>query len=120
MKCPKKKKKKKSLYLVKVGPERADGQLCPVPRAGGVSGYVPDGIPQWSIIHLHIDIEQPRSSVTLAGYKVVKVDAVGVIFLKLRQEQVSSLAFWFPRSVDQHEGACGNKSRASKPKTVLF
>lgn len=68
-------------YLVKVGPEGADGQLCPVPRAGWVSRYVPNGIPQRPIVHLHVDIEQPRGRVTLAGYKVVKVNAVGVVFL---------------------------------------
>lgn len=73
-------------YLVKVGPEGADGQFCPVPCAGWISRHVPDRVPQRPIIHLHVDTEQPRGRVTLAGNKIVEIDAVGVIFLKLRQE----------------------------------
>lgn len=73
-------------YLVKVGPESADGQFCPVPCAGWVPRHIPDRVPQRPVIHLHIDAEQPRGRVTLAGYKVVEINTVGVIFLKLRQE----------------------------------
>lgn len=69
------------VYLILIGPESADSQLCSKPILASGASDIPDGISQWSFVHPNEDVQSAWVSSILAVQKVAEIDAVSIIFL---------------------------------------
>lgn len=68
------------VYLIFIGPESADSQLCSQPVFASGTSDIPDGISQWSFVHPHKDVQSAWVSSILAVQKVAEINAVCIVF----------------------------------------
>lgn len=79
-------------YLVEMRPEGADGKFCFHPALGDNPRHVPDRVPLWTTVDLHVDIQGSWTGAIPAGEVVMEVNAVRVVLLQGRQKKMGFLA----------------------------
>lgn len=101
------------MYLVGVGPECANSQLRLHPTLS-CGRRIPDRVALGTAIHLDVNVEGSRAGAIATGQGVMEVNAVSVILLKRREEQVGLLSRGTSRGIDHHEGPCQDISKGGK------